>query len=61
MHDGLDGSHRLIILTPEDQSKYFSTKPYWLIELYQKGKVIIVPSYLENCKLADLTPFFDPL
>jgi len=61
MHDGLEGSHRLVILTPDGSSNYFSDKPYWLIQFHQEGRVIIVPSYLENCTLTDLSPYFDPL
>lgn len=61
MHDGLDRSHRLVLLTPDNLSVYFSDKPYWLIELHQEGRVTIIPNYLENCTLADLRPYFDML
>ena len=61
MNDRLDGSNRLVILTPDAPESYFSDKPYWLIRLYEERRVIIVPQYLENCSLADLSPYFDPV
>lgn len=60
MSDRLDGSNRLVILTPEAPGDYFSDKPPWLERLHEEGRVIIVPQYLENCSLADLSPYFDP-
>lgn len=38
---------------------YFSNKPCWLVQLWQQGRVIIVPKYLKDCTLADLTLYFD--
>lgn len=61
MQDRLNGSNRLVILTPDAPERYFSDKPYWLVQLWEQRRVIIVPKYLEHCTLADLTPYFDPL
>lgn len=61
MHDRLDGSNRLVILTPEDPEFYFSDKPFWLIRHFQAGRVYFIPKYLNSCEVADLQPFFDPL
>jgi hypothetical protein len=56
-----DTSNRLVILTPDPPDLYFSDKPYWLSQLWKQRRVIIVPNYLEQCTLDDLTPYFDPL
>lgn len=61
MHDRLDGSNRLVILTPDSPENYLSDKPYWLVRLYEEGRVVFVPRYLEKCKLGDLSPYFDSL
>jgi hypothetical protein len=60
-HDRLDGSNRLVILTPDSPEPYFSDKPYWLIQLWEQGRVVMVPKYLEHCDLDDLIPYFDPI
>lgn len=61
MHDRLDGSNRLVVLTPNASGHYFSDKPHWLTRLWEEGRVIVVPKYLKDCTLDDLIPYFDPL
>lgn len=59
-HDRPERRNTLVILTPNDPEKFFSGKPYWLINLYERGQVKLVPKYLEHCETADLEPYFDP-
>jgi hypothetical protein len=60
VHDRLDGSNRLVILTPEEPSRYFKDKPPWMNKLWNQRRIILVSKYLENCALADLERYFDP-
>ena len=61
MCDRLDGSNRLVILTPDAPERYLSDKPHWLIRHFEAGRVHFVPKYFNNCEVSDLRRYFDPL
>ena len=61
MHDRLDGSNRLVVLTEDPKEEFISNKPYWLRHLVEEDRVDFVPNYLQDCGLRDLEPHFDSL
>lgn len=61
MNDRLDGTNRLVILTPRSADDFLENKPYWLARLHGEGRARFVQSHLESCRIDELKEFFDPL
>lgn len=61
MNDRLDGSNRIVILTPNSPEEFLADKPLWLHRLFEQKRLRFVGAYLENCAVDSLTEYFDPL
>jgi hypothetical protein len=61
MQDRLDGSNRLVVMTPEAPQVFLSDKPLWLHKLASENRVEFLGHYLEDCPVDELEPYFDPL
>lgn len=53
----LPGDNKLVILTADDEAKFFSDKPAWMHELRTKRQIHLVNKYLQDCCLADIEPY----
>ncbi len=59
--DRLDGSNRLVILTPENPEEYLKRMPWSLSRFHEMGRIVFVNRYLEKCTQDQLSPFFDSI
>lgn len=59
LHDRLDGSNKLVMLHRGSVGQFFADKPYWLQDLHAQGKLIFGGKWLQDCTVADLSPYFD--
>lgn len=60
-HDNLEGKNTFVVLTADDEPTFFADKPKWMQQLRSNGQIILVNKYLQNCTLADIEPYFDPM
>ena len=54
----LPGDNRIVVLTSDDENKFFSDKPAWMHELRSRGQIRLVNKYLQDCSMSDIEPFF---
>ena len=59
LSDRLDGSNKLVVLNKGPEADFFADKPYWLQDLHAHGRLILIDKWLQDCTVADLTPYFD--
>jgi hypothetical protein len=55
----LPGKNTLVILTPETEHAYLANKPVWMKQLRAQGRIIFISKFLQNCKIGDITKYFD--
>lgn len=53
-----DRANRLVIMTQNDPNNYLLDKPTWLSRLREQDRLVFVSSYLEDCPIAEIEPFF---
>ena len=61
MDDRLDGSNRLVILTPDSPETFLADKPLLLHRLFEQKRMLFVSAYLETCTLEQIAGYFDAL
>ncbi|MFH1497588.1 MAG: SIR2 family protein [Verrucomicrobiota bacterium] len=54
----LPGDNKLIVLTADDEAKFFSDKPPWMHQLRARGQIQLVDKYLQSCTMSDIEHFF---
>lgn len=59
IHDRPAPGNRIVVLNGGTRAGFFADKPMWLQDLHAKGRLLFVDKWLQDCTLADLTPYFD--
>ena len=54
----LPGDNKLVVLTADDETKFYSDKPQWMHELRSRGQIQLVDRYLQYCSISDIEQFF---
>ncbi len=58
LHDRPDNGNRLVVLNRGSPGDFFKNKGYWLQNAHNKGSLILIDKWLQDCTVADLAPYF---